>query len=80
MNEELKPCKCGNPVEVKYIAGVSTSLQKYISNPFVDSVPTYYILCDKCGCNDFERVNRANYTYQQKCKRNLIRRWNKRVK
>ena len=46
MQNELKPCPCGNAVEVKYIAGIGSSLLKYIDNPFAGSTPTYYIHCD----------------------------------
>ena len=49
MQNELKPCPCGNTVEVKYTAGIGESLLKYINNPFASLMPTYYINCDKCG-------------------------------
>ena len=30
MQNELKPCPCGNAVEVKYIAGIGSSRLQYI--------------------------------------------------
>ena len=49
MQIELKPCPCGNAVEVKYIAGIGETLLPCIDNPFAGSMPTYYIVCDRCG-------------------------------
>ena len=80
MNDvKLKPCLCGNTVEVKYIAGIASSLQQYVNNPFAGSMPTYYILCDNCGRNDYERLRMTTVQHRDKCKRTLIRRWNRRA-
>ena len=49
MQTELKPCSCGNTVEVKYIAGIEKSLLQYIYNLFGGSMSAYYINCNKCG-------------------------------
>lgn len=58
MQNELKPCPCGNTVEVKYIAGIGESLLKYINNPFASLMPTYYINCDKCGRSMMVRLKK----------------------
>ena len=60
MQNELKPCPCGNTVEVKYIAGIGSSLLQYIDNPFAGSMPTYYINCDKCGRSMMVRLKKIN--------------------
>lgn len=79
MQNELKPCPCGNAVEVKYIAGIGSSLLKYIDNPFAGSTPTYYIHCDKCGMAMMVRLKYATAQHRDKCKRDLIKTWNRRV-
>lgn len=79
MQNKLKPCTCGNTVEVKYIAGIGGSLLKYIDNPFASSMPTYYIKCDKCGRSLMMRITKTTVEYRDKCKRDLIEGWNRRV-
>ena len=76
---KLKPCKCGSEVEVKYIAGISPSLLKYIQNPFASTIPTYYIVCKNCGENMAIRITQCTVECRDKCKRKLIRDWNKSV-
>lgn len=80
MQNELKPCQCGNIVEVKYIAGISSSLLQYIDNPFAGSMPTYYINCDKCGRSMMVRLRMTNVRHRDKCKRDLIKAWNRRYR
>ena len=78
MPNELKPCPCGNTVEVKYIAGIGKSLLQYIDNPFASSMPTYYINCDKCGRSMMARLKKSTVEHRDKCKRDLIKAWNRR--
>ena len=78
MPNELKPCQCGNTVEVKYIAGIGESLLKYINNPFASLMPTYYINCDKCGRSMMVRLKNQKVEHRDKCKRDLIKAWNRR--
>lgn len=79
MQNKLKPCTCGNTVEVKYIAGIGGSLLKYIDNSFASSMPTYYIKCDKCGRSLMVRITKTTVGHRDKCKRDLIKEWNRRV-
>lgn len=79
MPNELKPCQCGNTVEVKYIAGIGESLLKYINNPFASLMPTYYINCDKCGRSMMVRLKNQKVEHRDKCKRDLIKAWNRRA-
>lgn len=79
MQNKLKPCQCGNTVEVKYIAGIGGSLLKYIDNPFASSMPTYYIKCDKCGRSLMVRITKTTVGHRDKCKRDLIKEWNRRT-
>lgn len=79
MQNKLKPCTCGNTVGVKYIAGIGSSLLKYIDNPFASSMPTYYIKCDKCGRSLMVRITKTTVEYRDKCKRDLIEGWNRRA-
>lgn len=79
MQNKLKPCTCGNTVEVKYIAGIGGGLLKYIDNPFASSMPTYYIKCDKCGRSLMVRITKTTVGHRDKCKRDLIKEWNRRV-
>ena len=74
---ELKPCPCGNTVEVKYIAGIGSSLLQYIDNPFAGSMPTYYINCNKCGRSMMVRLKKSTVEHRDKCKRELIKAWNR---
>ena len=77
---KLKPCKCGCEVEVKYVAGMSPSLLRYMGgNPFAGTTPAYYIICEKCGKNMAVRITQYTAEYRDKCKRKLIRGWNKSV-
>ena len=79
MQNKLKPCQCGNTVEVKYIAGIGGSLLKYIDNPFASSMPTYYIKCDNCGRSLMVRITKTTVGHRDKCKRDLIKEWNRRT-
>ena len=74
----IKPCPCGNTVEVKYIAGIGSSLLQYIDNPFASTMPTYYINCDKCGRSMMVRLKNSKAKHRDKCKRDLIKAWNRR--
>ena len=76
---DLKPCKCGNAVDVKYICGFGGGLKKIVKNPFAGSMPAYYILCCECGENMYIRLNRMDVKHRDKCKRDLIKAWNRRV-
>lgn len=78
MQNELKPCPCGNRVEVKYIIGFGVSLLPIINSPFAGTNPAYYIQCDKCGRNMVRRLRMTNVKHRDKCKRDLIEAWNKR--
>lgn len=81
MQNELKPCPfCGNTVEVKYIAGIGSSLLQYIDNPFAGSMPTYYINCNKCGRSMMVRLKKSTVEHRDKCKRDLIKAWNRRTR
>ena len=73
---ELKPCPCGNPVEIKYVAGLSKEIVEF-THPFAPGVPSYYIHCDKCGKAMEVKFRIASAEHRNKCKRNLIKRWNK---
>lgn len=77
MQNKLKPCPCGNTVEVKYIAGIGGSLLRYIDNPFASSMPTYYIKCDKCGRSLMVRITKTTVGHRDKCKCDLIKEWNR---
>lgn len=79
MPNELKPCPCGNAVEVKYIAGIGETLLPYIDNPFAGSMPTYYIVCDRCGMSMMVRLRMTDVNHRDKCKRDLIKAWNRRA-
>lgn len=79
MQNELKPCPCGNTVEVKYIAGIGESLLPYIDNSFAGSMPTYYIKCDKCERSMMVRLRMTDIKHRDKCKRDLIKAWNRRA-
>lgn len=79
MQNKLKSCRCGNTVEVKYIAGIGGSLLKYIDNPFAGSMPTYYIKCDNCGRSLMVRITKTTVGHRDKCKRDLIKEWNRRT-
>ena len=75
---ELKPCPCGNTVEVKYIAGIEKSLLQYIYNLFGGSMSAYYINCNKCGRIMMVRLKKSTVEHRDKCKRELIKAWNRR--
>ena len=77
---KLKKCECGNEVEVKYIAGLGRGILELSKNPFAGGMPTYYICCDKCGKSDFIRLRMQTVTHRDKCKRDLIKRWNNGLK
>lgn len=79
MQNKLKPCPCGNTVEVKYIAGIGGSILRYIDNPFASSMPRYYINCDKCGRSMMVRITKTTVGHRDKCKRDLIKEWNRRT-
>lgn len=49
MVTRLNNCKCGTPVEVRYLAGVGVSLRHLVNNRFVQARPVYYIECPTCG-------------------------------
>lgn len=78
MQNELKPCPCGNAVELKYKNSISESLLPYIANTFDGSMPTYYIECDKCGRCMMVRLRMTDIKHRDKCKRDLIKVWNRR--
>lgn len=76
--EKLKCCPvCGDPVEIKYICGFGGGIDKIVKNPFAGSMPTYYIQCDNCGKNMAVRLRMSTAQHRDKCKRDLIRAWNK---
>ena len=77
--KELKPCSCGSQVEVKYVCGFGGGLGDLVKNPFAGSMPAYYIKCDTCGKRMCVRLKRPNAQHRDKCKRDLIRAWNRRV-
>ena len=79
MQNELKPCSCGNTVDVKYIAGIGRSLLQYIDNPFASAMPTYYINCGKCGRSMKKRQKKSTVEHRDKGKRDPIKAWNRRV-
>lgn len=74
---KLKPCECGRDVEVKYVAGISKSMRKYINNPFAGSVPRLYILCDGCGAGICIDVTDTTPEGRNKSRRKLEREWNR---
>lgn len=76
---DLKPCKCGNPVEVKYICGFGGGLSEVVKNPFAGSTPAYYIQCGKCGESLCIRLKMQTVQHRDKCKRELVKSWNRRV-
>jgi hypothetical protein len=76
---EIKRCKCGNPVEVQYIAGIASSLRAYVKNPFAGSMPAYYIQCNKCGESACVRLTQMTVSHRDKCKKRLIAAWNRRA-
>lgn len=74
---KLKPCRCGQAVEVGYIAGLGRGVIEYVNNPFKNSCPTYYIHCPVCNRNLCIRITRGTAVeYRDKVRRKLIRRWN----
>ena len=74
---KLKPCRCGQAVEVGYIAGLGRGVIEYVKNPFKSSYPTYYIHCPVCNRNLCIRITRGSAVeYRDKARRKLIRRWN----
>lgn len=73
---EIKPCQCGNTVEVKYIAGIGRNLLPYIDNQFAGSMPAYYINCNKCGRSMMVRLEKTDLKQRDKCKCDLIKEWN----
>ena len=79
MQNKLKQCPCGNTVEVKYIAGIDRSLLWYIDDPFASSMPRYYINCDKCGRSMMVELQKLTVEQRDKCKRDLIKAWNRRA-
>ena len=76
---ELLPCTCGNPVEIKYVAGLGRGILEFTKNPFASSVPTYYIRCEKCGKAMCVKFRMMTVAHRNKCKRDLIKRWNTRT-
>lgn len=86
MRIEIKNCKCGSPVSVRWMAGFSPSLQIMIakeqgkSNIPIGSQPKWYIQCEKCGNTLIQVVSKGTYEEQQKMKKKIIREWNKAAK
>lgn len=79
MMDKLKPCPCGNPVEVKYVAGIGKGILEFTKNPFASGVPSYYIHCEKCGKAMEVKIRMVTVAHRNKCKRSLIKRWNTRT-
>lgn len=77
--EKLYPCKCGNTVVVKYVAGMDKSLRQLSKCPFAGPTPTYYILCDKCGRHAYIRLVKPTAEHRDRCRGLLVRHWNHEV-
>lgn len=76
---KLKPCSCGTVVEVKYICGFGGGLDNFVKNKHAGNYPAYYIDCPNCGESLEIRVKKQTVSYRDKCKKELIEAWNKRV-
>ena len=75
---KLKPCKCGNLVEIKYICGLGGGLAKMSKNPFAGPMPKYYIFCENCGKSMIAEITATTITQRDKKKIELARAWNNR--
>ena len=78
MPDNLEPCKCGSPVEIKYIVRMDRRTAARIGNPFAGPTPAYYIHCKNCGENFAVRLKKATVEHRDACKRILITSWNDR--
>ena len=74
----LKPCpKCGSPVELKWIAGMSRSLVELFGHPF-NGRASWYIWCTECGNRLDMPVTKPSGQEQDRVKKKIIREWNRR--